>query len=159
MSLSDYILSVLSIAVLISLCRAILPDGRTKHAVGTIFHFILIIAIISPLSNINKDISVDFNTSKVSIDESAVYEINLQKITYLESSCLKILNQNDVTAEDVEIEFNINDKNYLIEKVTVFFDNSRITDETEHINIIRKTKSLLSELLAVGEGAITVERR
>lgn len=159
MSLSSYILSVLSIAVLISLCQAILPEGRTKLAVKTIFHFILIIAIISPLSNINKDISIDFTESKVSVDESAVYEINLQKITYLESDCLKILNKNNVSAEDVEIEFIISDKNYIIEKVTVIFDNSRITDETEHINIIRKTKSLLSDLLAVDEGVICFERR
>lgn len=159
MNIMGYVSAVLSVALIITISQSILPEGRCKNAAKIIFRFILIIAVINPLLTTNLNIELPIKSNDVVIDEEAISFIEEEKISVIEKKCAEILQKEGVFVQEIEISAYLSSTNYFIEKVTVILDEKRITDESEHINIISKAKSMLSDLLKIDKEVITVESR
>lgn len=159
MNIFGYAASVTSVALIITVSQSLLPDGKCKNAVKIVFRFLLIITVVNPLLKSNFNVNFSFDSAEVAIDDEAVSYIEQEKISIIEIKCEEILNKEGIFVKEVEITAYRHEGKYFIEKVTVILDEKRITDETEHINITSKTKSLLSDLLSVDKGVITVESR
>lgn len=159
MNIMGYVSAVLSVALIITISQSILPEGRCKNAAKIIFRFILIIAVINPLLTTNLNIELPIKSNDVVIDEEAISFIEEEKISVIEKKCAEILQKEGIFVQEIEISAYLSSTNYFIEKVTVILDEKRITDESEHINIISKAKSLLSDLLKIDKEVITVESR
>lgn len=154
MTLQAYIISLISVSLLTAIAQIITPEGKLKSVCKTIFSFIVILTIISPFVGGKLKINFDFenNLSDFTVDETAVNLIYEEREKLIEKSCERILEENGIIGVRADVVFNGK-----VEKVTLNFDDLRITEETEHINIISKTIDILSDFLSVKKEIIEVE--
>ncbi len=154
MTLQAYIISLISVSLLTAIAQIITPEGKLKSVCKTIFSFIVILTIISPFVGGKLKINFDFenNLSDFTVDETAVNLIYEEREKLIEKSCERILEENGIIGVRADVVFNGK-----VEKVTLNFDDLRITEETEHINIISKTIDILSDFLSIKKEIIEVE--
>lgn len=154
MTLQAYIISLISVSLLTAIAQIITPEGKLKSACKTIFSFIVILTIISPFVGGKLKINFDFenNLNDFTVDETAVNLLYEEREKLIEKSCERILEENGIIGVRADVVFNGK-----VEKVTLNFDDLRITEETEHINIISKTIDILSDFLTVKKEIIEVE--
>lgn len=154
MTLKNYIISLVSVSLLTAISQIITPEGKLKNVSKTIFSFIVILTIISPIVSGKLKINFDFenNFSDVTVDETAVNLIYEEREDLIEKSCERLLKENDIIGVRVDVVFSGK-----VEKVTLNFGDLRITEETEHINIISKTIDILSDFLSIKKEIIEVE--
>lgn len=154
LTLQAYIISLISVSLLTAIAQIITPEGKLKSVCKTIFSFIVILTIISPFVGGKLKINFDFenNLSDFTVDETAVNLIYEEREKLIEKSCERILEENGIIGVRADVVFNGK-----VEKVTLNFDDLRITEETEHINIISKTIDILSDFLSVKKEIIEVE--
>lgn len=157
MGLTGYVTVVLSVALIITISQSILPEGRCKNAAKIIFRFILIIAVINPILQADFNIDISLKQNDVIVDEKVISYLEEEKISIIENKCAEILKKDGIFVKEIKISAYIRSANYFIEKVTVILDKKRITNESEHINITSKAKSLLSDLLKIDKEVIAVE--
>lgn len=154
LTLQAYIISLISVSLLTAIAQIITPEGKLKSVCKTIFSFIVILTIISPFVGGKLKINFDFenNLSDFTVDETAVNLIYEEREKLIEKSCERILEENGIIGVRADVVFNGK-----VEKVTLNFDDLRITEETEHINIISKTIDILSDFLSIKKEIIEVE--
>lgn len=154
MTLKTYIISLVSVSLLTAITQIITPDGKLKNVSKTVFSFIVILTIISPVVSGKLKINFDFenNLSDVTVDETAVNLIYEEREGVIEKNCESILKENGIIGVRVDVVFSGK-----VEKVTLNFADLRITEETEHINIISKTIDILSDFLSIKKEIIEVE--
>lgn len=131
--MKSYIISIVSVAILIALAELILPQGRLKNVVNTVFSLFLLIVIIKPLNSIEESSIPTFNQEDVAktIDVSYVYDYFDSKAEdYYASYYKNILFENDLIAESVIVKIN----DMKIEKIKIFLSNLVIPEENVHIN-------------------------
>ena len=131
--MKSYIISIVSVAILIALAELILPQGRLKNVVNTVFSLFLLIVIINPLNSIEESSIPTFNQEDVAktIDVSYVYDYFDSKAEdYYASYYKNILFENDLIAESVIVKIN----NMKIDKIKIFLSNLVIPEENVHIN-------------------------
>lgn len=154
MTLKTYIISLVSVSLLTAITQIITPEGKLKNVSKTIFSFIVILTIISPVVSGKLKINFDFenNLSDVTVDEKAVNLIYEEREMLIEKNCESILKENGIIGVRIDVVFSGK-----VEKVTLNFEDLRITEETEHINIISKTIDILSDFLSIKKEIIKVE--
>ena len=131
--MKTFIISIVSTAVLIAISELILPQGRLKSVVNTIFSLALLIVVISPLKNENEDYIPTFKSegSKTQNELSYVNEYFDSKAeSYYSMHYKKALLDNDLIAEKIIVEIS----NMQIEKIKIFLSNLVIPEENSHIN-------------------------
>lgn len=154
MTLKTYIISLVSVSLLTTITQIITPEGKLKNVCKTIFGFIVVLTVISPAVSGKLKINFDFENSlsDVAVDDRAVNLIYEEREGGIEDSCERILDENGIVGVRVDVVFNGK-----VEKVSLNFDDLRITEETEHINIISKTIDILSDFLSIKKEIIEVE--
>lgn len=154
MTLKTYIISLVSVSLLTAITQIITPEGKLKNVCKTIFGFIVVLTVISPVVSGKLKINFDFENSlsDVAVDDRAVNLIYEEREWGIEDSCERILEENGIIGVRVDVVFNGK-----VEKVSLNFDDLRITEETEHINIISKTIDILSDFLSIKKENIEVE--
>ena len=156
MSFTSYLLSLTALVVITAVSQMILPDGRLKKTSKTIFCLVLITCMIKPVI-VSESFDFDFSYANLAIDENAVYRIDTLKTEEIKEYLVKILDKEGIPYKNVDIVLYDDLLNAKIKKVIVKLNKSRIKDESEHINITRKTICLLKETLSVDDEVIIVE--
>ena len=129
-----YIISIIITSILIALTELILPQGRLKSVVNTVFSLTMLLVTISPLSNIEADISIPtFNQSQNNNDLDTEYlndyfEVRLEN--YYADLFQKQLFRSDLITEKIIVDI----KDMQIENVQIFLSNLVIPEENTHIN-------------------------
>ncbi len=160
MSLSGYLLSLTALVVIASVSQMILPDGRLKKTSKVIFCLVLITCLLKPIFvNLTFDLNFDFDTSSSTqtIDQTSICQIDKLKSEEIENYAKTILDKENIPYEDVNVELLSGSTNLNLKKIAVKLNKSRIKDESEHINITRKTICILKERLSLNEEVIEVE--
>lgn len=157
MSLSSYLITLTSVAILVTISQLIMPEGRMKGITKIVFQFVLIVTLVSPILSKNVDFNLNYDSVEFSVDQTAVNYLKEERAKILENECIEKLELEGIKGVKINIQFNRDfDKTY-IEKVVLNFDDLVITAQTEHINITRKTVLLVCEMLKVNEGVIIIE--
>ena len=146
--MKQYLISVVITAVLIALSELILPHGKLRAVVNTVFAIVLLLCLISPISRVD-----DFELSKeVFIGEPSTPNLN-QGVTayfdgrisaYYENEFKNKLFDEDLITERIEVEI----CNTQIVKIQIYLSNLVIPEENSHINIT-VIKNYLSKILGV----------
>ena len=157
--MKTWILSIVLTSILVAIFSIILPKTKTGNLVKAIFQAILISVVIKPLLsfNFNYDDNSCFNSTNVQIQENFVLSVNAKKIDYLEENCQLILENNGISNSEISIYY-INDENLNIqlEKVVVNLKNSVIISSDVNIDIVGRTKSIISKNLNIKEELVEV---
>ena len=157
--MKTWILSIVLTSILVAIFSIILPKTKTGNLVKAIFQVILISVVIKPLLsfNFNYDDNSCFNSTNVQIQENFVLSVNAKKIDYLEENCQLILENNGISNSEISIYY-INDENLNIqlEKVVVNLKNSVIISSDVNIDIVGRTKSIISKNLNIKEELVEV---
>lgn len=155
MTLSGYLLGITAIVIISSVCQVILPDGRMKKTTKIIFGLILITVIVKPVFS---GLELDYDEyEELSPDRSAVMKIldiqSDEKVVEIK----KLLNKEEIPYENVFVETKIQESKLILKKVIIKLNKLRIKDESEHINITRKTFEILEKSLSIPKEVIVIE--
>lgn len=153
--MKTYIISVVISSVLISLSELIIPQGKLKTVVSTVFSIVLLISMISPLVDFNFDESeyVFSNTSESQTENIQNFDeyFDLKAEEYYSNRYKNILKENDLICERVIVEIS----KLNIQKIQIFLSNLVIPENNEHINnnVIR---NYVAEILGVPRERIEI---
>lgn len=155
MTLSGYLLGITAIVIISSVCQVILPDGRMKKTTKIIFGLILITVIVKPVFS---GLELDYDKyDELLPDRSAVMKIldiqSDEKVVEIK----KLLNKKGIPYENVFVETKIQESELILKKVIIKLNKLRIKDESEHINITRKTFEILEKSLSIPKEVIVIE--
>lgn len=158
--MKEYILSIASLIILITVLGLILPSGKTGRIIKSVCSVLILISIITPvlkLKNGEIDLETVFYEKEIKADESYLYKTAQMKVDYLKQNCIKILENTGIFSPEIDIEFNVND-NYGLElkNVKINIKNAVINSQKEHIDIIEEIKNEVSSGLLIDKGSITV---
>lgn len=159
LTVKEYLLSIAVVSVLTVISQLLLPEGKLKKTSQVIFNFIIILCIINPIisNKLNLDLTFSAEEREMKIDDSAVYLIREQETLNLEKNCQALLNSEGIEGVKVKIQPSNLTEVFSIEKVTLNFDNLRISEESEHINIISKAITIVSDYLSFSKEDIVIE--
>ena len=153
--MKTYIISVVISSVLISLSELIIPQGKLKTVVSTVFSIVLLISMISPLIDFNFDDSeyVFSNTSESQTENIQNFDdyFDLKAEEYYSSHYKNLLKENDLICERVIVEIS----KLKIKKIQIFLSNLVIPENNEHINnnVIR---NYVAEILGIPKERIEI---
>ncbi len=153
--MKTYIISVVISSVLISLSELIIPQGKLKTVVSTVFSIVLLISMISPLVDFNFDDSeyvfsiTDENQTENSQNFDDYFDLKAEK--YYSNRYKNILKENDLICERVIVEIS----KLNIYKIQIFLSNLVIPENNEHINnnVIR---NYVAEILGIPKERIEI---
>lgn len=130
-----YLLTIITTSVVVALAEMILPNGKLKLVVNTVFSITVLLSVVGVLKNINVE---EYTYVFDEINDSPNYE-NLDYIyehfdesvsNYYENLFISKLKDENLIAEKIKVEI----CNLQIIKVQVFLSNLVIPTENEHIN-------------------------
>lgn len=148
--MKSWILSICAVIILTTIVSFILPDGKMKKPIESVFSLLTIIAIISPL------FSIDLLNFKFDLVND--YDFNYQEsfLGYISESkkqknlddCKIILKDLGINNTDVLIYY-IDDSELEIKRISINLKNSVIISEKEHIDIINEAKKDISDYFQI----------
>ena len=153
--MKTYIISVVISSVLVSLSELIIPQGKLKTVVSTVFSIVLLISMISPLVDFNFGDSeyVFSNTSESQTENIQNFDdyFDLKAEEYYSSHYKNLLKENDLICERVIVEIS----KLNIKKIQIFLSNLVIPENNEHINnnVIR---NYVAEILGIPKERIEI---
>ena len=154
--MKSYLISVVTTAVVIALSELIVPQGKLKTIVSTVLSIVLLIAMLTPFLNIQKDETQSvFNPdngqseSLESQDFDGYFDDRLKE--YYQKIFLQKLKTNDLICEKVIVEIS----NTSIKKIKIFLSNLVIPEDNEHINNI-VIANFVAEILGVNAEKVEI---
>lgn len=157
--MKEWLLSVFSAVLIVSLICLILPKGKLSKFAKPFISLIIILIILTPILNVNEfyENIMDINGVSVEIDTEFLQYITTSKIDFYTENCVKIAQKNGINGSDILIEYNVNnDSKVLVTGVSVSLKNAVITSENEHIVILQRLKEELSEYLGIDETGVKI---
>ena len=163
--MKEWVLSVVSIIVLMMILELFLSEGETKKYIKGIMSLIIILVIISPLpSLLKKDFSIESffmenqNASKdIQTDKEFLYRIYISQYAEKELKIQEMLKEDGISEVIVDININYaSDYSVVIESVVVNIENAVITINKENINIIDKINNTVISVINVSEDRIII---
>ena len=157
--MKTWVLSIVITVILISIFTIILPKNKTGNLVKSLFHVLLVSLIIKPFYNreFNFENVFNFNQQEFEIQQDYIDGINLKKISHLKENCIQLLENNGIHNSNIEIEYEFDkNQNLSIQKIVVNLSNSVIIPNNMNIDIIVRTKSLISKSFNINENLVEV---
>lgn len=157
--MKEWLLSVFTAVLIVSVICIILPQGRLSKFVKPFVSMIVIIIILSPIINLNEDFEsiMNFKTVAVETDTEFLNYIAKSKIDVYTENCKKTAQKNGINGSEILIEYNVEyDGAINIIWVSVNLQNAVITSENEHIVILQRLKKDLSEYLGIDETGVKI---
>lgn len=157
-TISIWVLSIVGIIVLSMLVDLLLPSGSISKFIKSIFGYLIIVVILSPVfsffSQKNFSINDIFSSSNVQIQDSFVANVNRQFLDSVEKSIEKSCHEKGIKFVEVGIEADIFENEIEIKQISVNLKNIVITDEVKHTNIRTSIISIIKENIKVKEEII-----
>lgn len=157
-TISIWVLSIVGIIVLSMLVDLLLPSGSMSKFIKSIFGYLIIVVILSPVfsffSQKNFSINDIFSSSNVQIQDSFVANVNRQFLDSVEKSIEKSCHEKGIKFVEVGIEADIFENEIEIKQISVNLKNIVITDEVKHTNIRTSIISIIKENIKVKEEII-----
>ena len=157
-TISIWVLSIVGIIVLSMLVDLLLPSGSMSKFIKSIFGYLIIVVILSPVFSFftQKNFSINdiFSSSNVQIQDSFVANVNRQFLDSVEKSIEKSCHEKGIKFVEVGIEADIFENEIEIKQISVNLKNIVITDEVKHTNIRTSIVNIIKENIKVKEEII-----
>lgn len=155
----SWIISVFSAVTVITVVSLLLPDGKLAKFIKPFVSLILILLILSPITDIEKYFydGEEFYDSAITMDTDFLIKTTQAKIDKRKENCIKIAEKNGITGAIVIIEYSV-DENYSpkINEVRINLQNAVISSESEHIVILQRLIKEISEYLSISEEGVKI---
>ncbi len=152
MNVSAWVLSIAGVSVLSILIDLFLPNGETNSHIKTVFNYVIIFVIIAPLPSLIKsdfDTSSIFTESEIVLQEDYIYQLNRDKLTMLETSMEKELDDRGLKYVDISISADIFTTVMKIETIYVDFSSLVIVGDEEHIDIENEAVDVITSFVNI----------
>ena len=152
MNISAWVLSIAGVSVLSILIDLFLPNGETNSHIKTVFNYVIIFVIIAPLPSLIKsdfDTSSIFTESEIVLQEDYIYQLNRDKLTMLETSMEKELDDRGLKYVDISISADIFTTVMKIETIYVDFSSLVIVGDEEHIDIENEAVDVITSFVNI----------
>ena len=152
MNVSAWVLSIAGVSVLSILIDLFLPNGETNSHIKTVFNYVIIFVIIAPLPSLIKsdfDASSIFTESEIVLQEDYIYQLNRDKLTMLETSMEKELDDRGLKYVDISISADIFTTVMKIETIYVDFSSLVIVGDEEHIDIENEAVDVITSFVNI----------
>ena len=132
--MKEYLISIVLTAVSIAISELILPQGKLKTIVNTVFSLTMLISVISPLSSseeINADFifnEIDSNLNQYDSSINNYFDMRAEELYAIQFK--NQLLENNLVAEQIIVEI----YNMKINKIKIYLSNLVIPEENSHIN-------------------------
>ena len=146
-SVSSWVLSIAGICILSVLVDLFLPQGTMSTHIKSVFNFIIIFVIVSPIPNLlkqNFDLSSFSFNSEIVLQEDYIYKLNQDKLIMLEEKIESSLTKEGLMNIDISVSADIFTTNMVIKYVFVDLSDLVIEKKDEHINIENKVIEVIS---------------
>lgn len=159
--MKNWILSIVSIIIIIEIISMILPEGKMGKYIRGTFSLFIMLLILRPMLNFNldnlyQDITFSNKYEVVYQDDYLEYTTEKKK-KGIEDNVRNTLSHCGIFDAYFVIDYSCDTNNCLIaEKVSVNLENAVIISDKEHINIIEDVKTAISILLSIDKGAVLV---
>lgn len=148
-SVSSWLLSIVGIIIIGSLIEIILPNSNLSKYIKSIFAFIVIFVIISPIiSLIKDDISLDANYDNY-INNDFISSLNEDKINFLEKNIEMLCNAYGLKNVEVQIMANQVENELILDTVQVFLYDLVIDENIEHIDKYQVLEDIIKANLKI----------
>lgn len=128
--MTEYLISVLVVAVSLTVAEFVIPSGRIKNTVQTALALVFISVMVKPIITFDFDniFSDNFNYDK-EVSITSYFDKTLEN--YYEKYYKDELLKADLVAEKVKVEISENKINI----IEIYLSNLVIEENNEHINI------------------------
>lgn len=144
---SSWVLSIAGIIMLSVLVDVILPDGKVTKFIKSIFSYLIIIVILSPIFSFlsNKTFSVNdiFQTSAVELQDGFIAKVNRQFLDNIEIAIEKDCEDVGYKFVEIGIEADIFQSDINIKQISVDLSKMVIDKKVEHTNIKTSIKNII----------------
>ena len=135
--MTKWLFSIVGVVFLGMLFDMIYPNGKSNSFCKGLFGVFTIYVLISPF--VNLDFNIDINDSYISQD--IVESINISKNEALSIRVEKYLNDIGYSNIIVEIDSDLDNSEYSIEKISIDISNLVLDNNNENINIYEAIKN------------------
>lgn len=144
-------LTILGLALITTVAEMLLPQGKTRKVIRSVFATVTVFAIITPLPSFFKHgFDFDFSADTVVTDADYLEYVDKSRARMLERAVTEYLISKGHTAGyAVRVETD----GYSVKSVSVEFDEIGMTGNGEHINKSEIVK-LIADYFDVGEEAV-----
>ena len=149
--MTAYVISVLVVAVGLTIAELIIPSGKLKGTVKVVLSIIFLAVMIQPIANLDISSAINFDSFENYKDDSVVFYVEKNMKSYYESLIYNELLICDLVAEKVNVEV----CNTEITKVEIYLSNLVIDENYEHINI-SVIKNYISDKLSIDGDILSV---
>lgn len=157
-TVSIWVLSVVGIIILSMLVDLILPSGSMSKFIKSIFGYLIIVVILSPVFSFftQKNFSINdiFSSSSVQIQDSFVVNVNRQFLDSIEQAIEKTCYDRGIKFVEVGIEADIFENEIEVKQISVNLKNIVITDQNKHKNIRTSIIAVIKENIKIQEEII-----
>lgn len=146
-SLSAWIMSIAGVICLSVLVELVLPNGQMNKYIKGIFSFIIILVIVSPIPKLlhkDFDFSSMFGTSEIKVQEDYLYQLNLDKVTAMQSAINQQIEEQGYLNVDARIDSDIFASTIEIKAVYVDISRLVISENSTHKDITEVKKDMLT---------------
>lgn len=144
-------LTVLGLAIVTTVAEMLLPQGKTRKVIRSVFATVAVLVIITPVPKLLKSgISFDFDSDNIATDDKYIDYISGIKQDVVIDSAYKYLKENGY---DGVCELSVELDGWSVKSVTVEFKKTGITENGVHINK-SEIIGLIADYFGVGEEAV-----
>lgn len=156
--MSAWILSIVGIIILSILVDLILPSGQTNKFIKSVFGYLIIIVVLTPVFNFfsDKKFSLDelFSSSSVQVQENFVASVHRQFLDKTEKAIVEACEENGIKFVEVGIEASIFESTLEIKKISVNIKNVVIENSSQHRDIRTSITAIILENIKVEKEVI-----
>lgn len=144
-------LTVLGLATVTTIAEMLLPHGKLRNVILSVFASITALVIITPIPELFKNgFDFDFSTGTVATDSDYLDFIDKSREDIFAASAVEYLKQHGY---DGGFTLTVTADGYTVKTVTVKFDESGMTADGGHINK-SEIVGLIAEYFGVGREAV-----
>lgn len=145
-------LTILGLAVIATVAEILLPQGKTRKVIRSVFAAAAALVIVTPVPRLIKNgFKFDFD-AEVQPDTSYLEYIEKTKKEMLADSAYKYLEANGHPCDGIKITLELSGE-YSVKSAVVEFSRTGINDNGEHINK-SEIIGLIADYFGIGKEAI-----
>lgn len=157
--MKEWIFSIATIIILITVISILLPEGKCGKFIKAILSLIVILVIIKPIFNIdiNQEVLDVFSyDSSMVLQDNYLNYVSSKKISFFKAEIANILKNYKIDNAKIDIDTSVENNQLKIEKIHINLQELVINSSIENIHIIKDIKSRVAKLLNVKENDVVI---